>query len=54
MQTLTRTDKVVINNYHYMTILDETNTSIGKFYSRPYAPLLYIYLYVNFLESLFR
>jgi hypothetical protein len=40
MQTLTRMDRVVIEDYYHMTIVDEkcdfdeTNTSIVKFFSK--------------------
>ena len=60
MQTLTGMDKVVIEDYDHMTnngwkcVSDEMSTSIAKFFSRPWGPLLYIYLYFKILNSLLK
>jgi hypothetical protein len=59
LQTLTRMDIVVNEDYYHMTTMDEnvnymkTSTSIVKFSSKPYALLLYNYLYFKILNSLF-
>jgi hypothetical protein len=46
-------DNVVIEDYYHITIMDETNTYIVKFSSKPQGPLLYINLYFNILNALF-
>ena len=57
MQTLTRMDKVVIEDYNHMTnngwecALNETSTSIAKFFSKHQGPLLYIHLYFQILKE---
>ena len=60
MPTLTRIDKVVIEDYNHMTkngwkcALDETSTSIAKFFSKHHGPFLYIHLYFQILNSLIK
>ena len=58
MQTLTKLDKVLIedyyhDNYRWKRELDETNTSIVNLILKTSRPLLYIYIYFKFLNSLF-
>ena len=50
MQTPTRMDKVVIDVYYHLTIMDENMnwmelTIYCQFFLSPQDPLLYIYLY---------
>lgn len=53
-------DRVVIEDYYYMTImidqneLNETSISIVNFFSKHKSHLYYIYLYFKILNSIFK
>ena len=60
MQILTRMDRVVIENYYYMTTIDENvywmklTHLLAIFSLNPRGPFLYVCLYFVILNSLFQ
>ena len=52
MQTLTKMDRVVIEDYYHMTTMDENVNPMKQIHLLSNFPLKYIYLYFKFLNTL--